>query len=63
MSIHTHIPEAVQPQLSGEPLFSAKSDLQQDGHFGELWVVITETEISVWHKDGSSALKLDLTQV
>lgn len=63
MSINTHIPKAIHTQMSSEPLFSAKSDLQQDGHFGELWVIVTEKEISVWHKDGTPALKLDLAQV
>ncbi|TJY42845.1 ATP-binding cassette domain-containing protein [Cohnella pontilimi] len=58
MSIQTNLPEAIRSKLSGEPIFSTKTDLQLDGHFGELWVTVTEREVSTWRADGSSCLNI-----
>lgn len=48
MSILDKLPEAIRSQLPDAPLFYARTDLQNDGTFGEHWLVIMEQEVSVW---------------
>ncbi|WP_238590845.1 ABC transporter ATP-binding protein [Paenibacillus beijingensis] len=55
--------EKIRTQLSGEPIFSAKTDLQLDGHFGELSVIITEDEITLWCEDGSLSFRLAIGEL
>lgn len=63
MSIINTLPERIRTQLSGEPVFSAKTDLEQNGHFGEQWVAVTEQDISLWNADGSCCLKLSAEEL
>ncbi|MDB4868135.1 MAG: transporter [Cohnella sp.] len=63
MSILNTIPDPIRTQLSGELIFSAKTDLQHDGHFGEQWVTFTEQDISVWRADGSSSMTLAFSEL
>ena len=36
----------------------AKTDLLQDGRFGEQWLTVTEQEITVWQQDKTQLLTL-----
>ncbi|XEC93802.1 ABC transporter ATP-binding protein [Paenibacillus tarimensis] len=63
MSIIDKLPDHIRMKLPGEPLFSAKTDLQQNGHFGGQWVVFTEQEISLWQTDGSPSFQLAMGEL
>ncbi|RCW42321.1 ABC transporter ATP-binding protein [Paenibacillus prosopidis] len=52
MSILEKLPDKIRAQMSDEPLFSAKTDLRNNGHFGEQWITFTEREILLWETDG-----------
>jgi len=53
MPILDQLPGAIRSALPAEPLFSARTDLLNDGLFGEQWLTVTETEITVWNVSGS----------
>src|SRR4051794_29622034 len=57
MSTQDQLPEVLRKQLTTELLFSAKTDLLQDGRFGEQWLAVTEQEIMVWQQDKTQLLK------
>ncbi|MBP1990636.1 ABC transporter ATP-binding protein [Paenibacillus eucommiae] len=63
MSIFDRLPVHLQETLSEEPLFTAKSDLQEDGKFGELWLAITEKKVLVWSAEGSPLCTLTMEDV
>jgi ATP-binding cassette, subfamily B, bacterial len=63
MAVPIQLPEHIRVQLSGEPIFCAKSDLTPDGHFGEQWIVLTEQEIMLWGSDGSLSSRLAISEV
>jgi len=63
MAMQGKLPERIREQLSVEPVFSAKSDLTPDGHFGEQWIVLSEKEITLWGADGEPTLRLDMAKV
>jgi len=58
MPIQDQLPERLRKQLTGEPLFSAKTDLLPDGRFGLQWIAATQGEIAVWAEDGTAAARL-----
>ncbi|MFC5407401.1 ABC transporter transmembrane domain-containing protein [Cohnella soli] len=53
------LPESILRQLSGEPIFSVKSDLLPDGRFGEQWFAISESEVTVWNLEGKQTFKMN----
>lgn len=63
MAILETLPNQIRGQLQQEPVFSAKTDLLHNGHFGEQWIVITEQEIAVWESGGAPLRSLRLDQV
>ncbi|TCM99693.1 ATP-binding cassette subfamily B protein [Paenibacillus sp. BK033] len=63
MSIMDELPEQLRKQVTGEMLFSIKSDLLFDGCFGEQWLAVTDRDIRVWQKDGSLALKFEVSEL
>jgi ATP-binding cassette, subfamily B, bacterial len=63
MSILSNLPDTIRSKLSGEPIFSTKTDLQHDGNFGELWVTFTEWDISTWHADGTLSLTISMGEL
>ncbi|WP_199615943.1 ABC transporter ATP-binding protein [Paenibacillus alkalitolerans] len=63
MSILQTLPESFRKQLSGEPVFSAKTDLQPNGHFGEEWLTFSESEVMLWRADGTQSLKLEMKEI
>jgi ATP-binding cassette subfamily B protein len=63
MSILNTLPAIIRTQLSGEPIFSAKTDLQLSGQFGEQWVVVAEREISLWQDDGTQSFTLAIREL
>jgi len=63
MSIVHTPPEKIIKQLAGELLFSVKTDLLPNGHFGAQWVTVTEEEIKVFTADGGVSLKLAVHEV
>ncbi|MFC5529031.1 ABC transporter transmembrane domain-containing protein [Cohnella yongneupensis] len=63
MSIQNNLPESIRRQLPQEPLFSTKTDLQQDGHFATLWLAITEQTIELWQPNGTRCSQLDLADI
>ncbi|CAM4419179.1 ABC transporter ATP-binding protein/permease [Paenibacillus alkaliterrae] len=63
MSIIENLPRSIRAQLSQEPLFSAKTDLRHNGHFGEQWMAFTEQEITLWDTEGIPLLKLSTKDV
>lgn len=60
MSILEKLPDKIRAQMSDEPLFSAKTDLRNNGHFGEQWVTLTEREILLWETDGLQYFNLKI---
>ncbi|MFD1138520.1 hypothetical protein [Paenibacillus urinalis] len=48
MSIVQGLPSSIGSQIEGPLLFSARTDLLHNGHFGEQWIVITSEEVTVW---------------
>ncbi|MBD7969502.1 ABC transporter ATP-binding protein [Paenibacillus gallinarum] len=48
MSYYDQIPKYISEQLTGEVLFSAKTDLLRSGSFGEQWIVVTDDVIYLW---------------
>ncbi|SDX97517.1 ABC transporter ATP-binding protein [Paenibacillus sp. CF384] len=63
MSIQDQLPEVLRKQLTSELLFSAKTDLLQDGRFGEQWIAVTEQDIVVWQQDKTQLLKQPLAEL
>ncbi|WP_336790413.1 ABC transporter ATP-binding protein [Paenibacillus sp. MMO-177] len=63
MSIMDQLPEQLLKQVTGELLFSVKTDLLFDGCFGEQWLAVTDQDIRVWQKDGSPALKFEISEL
>lgn len=60
MSILEKLPDKIRAQMSDEPLFSAKTDLRNNVHFGEQWVTLTEREILLWETDGLQYFNLKI---
>jgi ATP-binding cassette subfamily B protein len=58
MSKTNNLPQEIKEKFTEEQLFATKTDLKSDGHFGEQWLVITKTEVTVWQVDGSLIIKL-----
>jgi ATP-binding cassette, subfamily B, bacterial len=63
MTILNTLPAIIRTQLSEEPIFSAKTDLQLSGQFGEQWVVVAEREISLWQDDGTQSFTLAIREL
>ncbi|ACT02887.1 ABC transporter ATP-binding protein [Paenibacillus sp. JDR-2] len=63
MSIMDQLPEQLRKQITGELLFSVKTDLLFDGRFGEQWLAVTDQDIKVWQKDGSPAIQLAVSEL
>ncbi|HUC90412.1 MAG TPA: hypothetical protein VMS09_00115 [Paenibacillus sp.] len=63
MSILDRLPDRLRKQIAGELLFSAKTDLQADGRFGEQWLAVTAQEITLWHADGSPVFTLPIHEM
>ncbi|MCC3372707.1 ABC transporter transmembrane domain-containing protein [Cohnella sp. REN36] len=63
MSIQPTLPEPIRARLSGEPLFSVKTDLSSDGRFGDLWFAVTDQEVTLWDADGEPSFRLDVTEL
>ncbi|WP_337101318.1 ABC transporter ATP-binding protein [Paenibacillus sp. YIM B09110] len=63
MSVLEKLPIAIQSKLKHEPLFSGKTDLLTDGHFGEQWLTITEQELMLWNEAGKQQLSIALSDV
>lgn len=57
------IPEPYQQQLQGKLLFTAKTDLLPNGHFGVQWIAITKDDIMVWHQEGPPTMHVKITQL
>jgi ATP-binding cassette subfamily B protein len=58
MTKTNNLPLEIEEKLNEEQLFATKTDLKSDGHFGEQWLVITKTEVTVWQVNGSLVIKL-----
>ncbi|MCK9861458.1 ABC transporter ATP-binding protein/permease [Paenibacillus sp. ATY16] len=63
MSIMDQLPEQLRNQITGELLFSVKTDLLFDGRFGEQWLAVTDQDIRVWQKDGSPAIQFAVSEL
>ncbi len=63
MSIMDQLPEQLRKQITGELLFSVKTDLLFDGRFGEQWLAVTDQDIRVWQKDGSPAIQFAVSEL
>ncbi|GMK45449.1 ABC transporter [Paenibacillus glycanilyticus] len=63
MSIMDQLPEQLRKQITGELLFSVKTDLLFDGRFGEQWLAVTDQDIRVWQKDGSLAIQFAVSEL
>ncbi|WP_244935466.1 ABC transporter ATP-binding protein [Paenibacillus glycanilyticus] len=57
------LPEQLRKQITGELLFSVKTDLLFDGRFGEQWLAVTDQDIRVWQKDGSPAIQFAVSEL
>ncbi|WP_248760142.1 ABC transporter ATP-binding protein [Paenibacillus sp. ATY16] len=57
------LPEQLRNQITGELLFSVKTDLLFDGRFGEQWLAVTDQDIRVWQKDGSPAIQFAVSEL
>ncbi|WP_317980178.1 ABC transporter ATP-binding protein [Paenibacillus glycanilyticus] len=57
------LPEQLRKQITGELLFSVKTDLLFDGRFGEQWLAVTDQDIRVWQKDGSLAIQFAVSEL
>lgn len=62
-SIESQLPALLREQLKAELLFSAKTDLLENGRFGEQWLAITDKQIIVWQKDGTQLLQLAVSEL
>ncbi|MGZ9584505.1 ABC transporter ATP-binding protein [Paenibacillus marinisediminis] len=63
MSILEQLPDQLRAHLTEAPIFSAKTDLRNDGNFGEEWIAFTEHEILVWNIEGANTLKLAVSDI
>jgi ATP-binding cassette subfamily B protein len=63
MSVLDKLPGIIGDQLTDKPLFHALSDLKMDGQFGDLWLVLTEKEVSVWGADGVRVSQLAVSDI
>ncbi|MDQ0057923.1 ABC transporter ATP-binding protein [Paenibacillus harenae] len=63
MSVLDKLPVAIQTKLQQEPLFSGKTDLMTDGHFGVQWLTVTEQELMLWNVEGKQQLAIKLSEV
>lgn len=58
MSIIAQLPDPLRMQVKGELLFSARTDLLPNGHFGSQWIAITSRGIKVWHPNDTEAIQI-----
>jgi ATP-binding cassette subfamily B protein len=63
MPIQDQLPERLRKQLTGEPLFSAKTDLLPDGRFGLQWIAATRDELAIWPEEGTATLRLAIAEL
>ncbi|MEK5060183.1 ABC transporter [Paenibacillus sp. FSL H7-0326] len=63
MSIVQGLPSSISIQIEGPLLFSARTDLLHNGHFGEQWIVITSEEVTVWTPEGVHISRLEIQQM
>jgi len=63
MSIVNQLPGNLKQRMSGELLFSAKTDLLPDGRFGSQWVAITDLRVAVWREEGTPELELPVVEL
>ncbi|MBW5448573.1 ATP-binding cassette domain-containing protein [Cohnella sp. CFH 77786] len=63
MSIERTLPERIRKRLSGEPVFSVQADLMLNGHFGEMWLAVTEREITLWGAEDEPSYRLDAREL
>lgn len=56
-SCHLHV------QINGEILFLAKTDMKEDGQFGEGWLALSDKEIQLLSKSGDLLKKVELGKV
>lgn len=63
MTVLDKLPAAIQTKLQQEPLFSGKTDLMTDGHFGVQWLTVTEQELMLWNEEGKQQLAIKLSEV
>ncbi|MFD0711593.1 ABC transporter ATP-binding protein [Paenibacillus sp. GCM10027626] len=63
MSIQNTLPDFIRTQLNCDPVFQVKTDLMPNGRFGEMWLAITEREVTLWSADGAQAFRLDVDEL
>ncbi|TLS54057.1 ABC transporter ATP-binding protein [Paenibacillus antri] len=63
MPTRDRLPDHLRKQLTGELLFSAKTDLLPDGRFGLQWIAVTRSDIAIWPEEGPAALRLSTAEL
>lgn len=57
------LPEEIRQFVGSEPLLGVRADLLHDGQFGDQWLTVTESDVSVWLPDGSRVLRLTVETI
>lgn len=63
MAVQDQLPGSIRTNLQSEPLFSAKTDLLTNGHFGEQWLTVTEQGVALWDTESKALLSLAINEL
>lgn len=63
MSKQDMLPEHLRKQLTGNLLFSFKTDLLPDGRFGEQWIAVTSRDIMIMQMEGPTVMQLSAAEL
>lgn len=56
MVIAEQLASAVRDQVADPIVFCARTDLNMEGLFREMWLTVTDSEVEVWSADGERTL-------
>lgn len=63
MVIAEQLASAVRDQVADPIVFCARTDLNMEGRFREMWLPVTDSEVEVWSADGERTLRLALADI
>lgn len=60
MSILEKLPHSVEVNLPAQPMFAGMADVDEEGHFGERWLIVLEDEVKVFNAEGEVLRELSI---